>query len=225
LTIVAAILIAAGGIVSLAIRHKKSPDKHLEITNLNRQYEEMESTLVNAALSPVGLKQKMKADKKKAKKEAKAEKKAGKAAKSEDEVKPRKNLFVLDFHGDIRAHSVDNMREEISALLTVATENDEVLVRLESGGGTVHGYGLNRTWIRARRFPAAANPGPGNPINRFSRQDRRQRRLHDGLRGEQPHRRPIRHYWINRRARPASQPQSPAQKTRCGLRNAVCRGI
>jgi serine protease SohB len=34
------------------------------------------------------------------------------------------------------------LREEISAILPVAREADEVLVRLESGGGAVHGYGL-----------------------------------------------------------------------------------
>ena len=34
------------------------------------------------------------------------------------------------------------MREEITAILAVAMEGDEVLLRLETGGGMVHGYGL-----------------------------------------------------------------------------------
>ena len=92
-------------------------------------------------------------DKKKAKQEAKAEKKA---SKSGDEDKPRRKLFVLDFDGDMKASSVENMRQEISALLTIAGENDEVLVRLESGGGTVHGYGLGASQlqrIRDRNIP------------------------------------------------------------------------
>lgn len=51
-------------------------------------------------------------------------------------------LFVLDFHGSMDAHEVDALREEITAVLAVATPADEVLLRLESGGGVVHGYGL-----------------------------------------------------------------------------------
>jgi serine protease SohB len=54
----------------------------------------------------------------------------------------KKRIFVLDFDGDVRAQAVDTMREEISAILTVATEHDEVVLKLESGGGVVHGYGL-----------------------------------------------------------------------------------
>jgi len=54
----------------------------------------------------------------------------------------RKRLFVLDFDGDIQASGVAHLREEISAILTLAEPGDEVLVRLESGGGTIHGYGL-----------------------------------------------------------------------------------
>ncbi len=34
------------------------------------------------------------------------------------------------------------LREEVTAVLAVATAEDEVLLRLESGGGVVHGYGL-----------------------------------------------------------------------------------
>ena len=40
------------------------------------------------------------------------------------------------------------MREEITALLTVADKNDEVIMLLESGGGTVHGYGLAASQLR-----------------------------------------------------------------------------
>jgi len=153
LTLVAALLFAVASLATIAMRHKKTMDKHLEITNLNRQYEEMESTLESATLTEAGMKLKMKADKKKAKQEAKAEKKANKTG---DEDKPRRKLFVLDFDGDMKASSVENMRQEISALLTIAGENDEVLVRLESGGGTVHGYGLGASQlqrIRDRNIP------------------------------------------------------------------------
>lgn len=53
-----------------------------------------------------------------------------------------KNCFVLDFYGDIKATEVQQLREEISTLLTVAQAEDEVIVRLESSGGMVHAYGL-----------------------------------------------------------------------------------
>ena len=44
--------------------------------------------------------------------------------------------------GDIGATSVDALRDEITAILSVADSNDEVVVILESAGGTVQGYGL-----------------------------------------------------------------------------------
>ena len=53
-----------------------------------------------------------------------------------------KHTFVLDFYGDIKATEVQQLREEISTLLTVAKAGDEVIVRLESSGGMVHAYGL-----------------------------------------------------------------------------------
>ncbi|MFN6972140.1 MAG: protease SohB [Rheinheimera sp.] len=51
-------------------------------------------------------------------------------------------LFVVDFNGSMDAHEVAALREEMTAVIAVATKEDEVLVRLESGGGVVHGYGL-----------------------------------------------------------------------------------
>lgn len=51
-------------------------------------------------------------------------------------------LFVIDFDGDVEASAVDNLREEITAIISAAEPNDRVLVRLESPGGMVHAYGL-----------------------------------------------------------------------------------
>lgn len=62
--------------------------------------------------------------------------------------RPKKNkntlpsLFVIDFVGDIKASQVTALREEITAILSVAKSGDEVLVRLDSPGGSVNGYGL-----------------------------------------------------------------------------------
>lgn len=54
----------------------------------------------------------------------------------------RPRCFVCRFDGDLRASAVESLREEITAILAVATPADEIVVVLESGGGTVHGYGL-----------------------------------------------------------------------------------
>jgi serine protease SohB len=60
--------------------------------------------------------------------------------KGEGEASP--TVWVLDFHGDIRASGTGQLAEEVSAVLAVAGEGDEVVIRLESAGGLVHGYGL-----------------------------------------------------------------------------------
>jgi len=59
-----------------------------------------------------------------------------------DAVPTRKNLFVLDFPGDVQASQCAELREEITAILQNKREGDEVLMVLQSGGGTVTGYGL-----------------------------------------------------------------------------------
>src|SRR5690554_1238457 len=79
------------------------------------------------------------------KKKEKAEKKAGKTKKADVDT-PKESparIYVLDFDGDIKASDTDPLRRAISAVLSVANpETDEVVIRLESGGGLVHAYGL-----------------------------------------------------------------------------------
>lgn len=63
------------------------------------------------------------------------------------EAKVRKKndqkIYVLDFKGDVQASAVDTIREEITLILATAKAgHDRVVVRLESPGGMVHGYGL-----------------------------------------------------------------------------------
>jgi len=53
-----------------------------------------------------------------------------------------RNLFVTDFNGDVTASQVDFLREEVTAILRVAKPGDEALLILQTGGGTVTGYGL-----------------------------------------------------------------------------------
>lgn len=101
----------------------------LDVHKLNDKYDYYHRTLAQAVK-----------DKNELKLQLTQQKKEKKAQPKSKETKKR--TFVLNFHGDIRASRVAALCEEITALLTIANKNDEVLVRLESGGGAVHGYGL-----------------------------------------------------------------------------------
>jgi serine protease SohB len=130
ITIVAATLTIAGGLIALFYRSQLKPREHLEVKHLNRDYEAMANALQAAMLSKKEYKAKLKALKKQHK------------AEEHGETPRRRKLFVLNFQGDIRASAVAELREEITAVLTVATPEDEVVLRLESAGGIVHAYGL-----------------------------------------------------------------------------------
>lgn len=134
ITVVLAVLVVVGGVLIISMRSRPEGGEHIEIKHLNRKFEEMENVLQAAMLSKAALKKRTKEQKKRRKAEDKQEATA--------ETEKSKRLFVLDFHGDIRASAVSALREEISAVLTVARAEDEVLVRIESSGGLVHGYGL-----------------------------------------------------------------------------------
>ncbi len=80
------------------------------------------------------------AGKKYEKTERKERKRIEKAATEDSEQRQR--VVDLDFKGDSRASGVENLREEVSAVVSTATDNDEVVVRLENPGGAVHEHGL-----------------------------------------------------------------------------------
>lgn len=78
------------------------------------------------------------------------------SADDEFEQERKKRVFVLDFNGDVAATGTYFMRQEITAILTMATPKDEVVVRLESPGGMVHSYGFAASQlqrIRAKNIP------------------------------------------------------------------------
>ena len=87
-----------------------------------------------------------KAEKQRVKAEKAALKRSEKDSDAEETAAPR--VFVLNFEGDIEASAVSSLRQEVTAVLTVASGDDEVLVRLESAGGVVHGYGLAASQLR-----------------------------------------------------------------------------
>lgn len=133
-TIVVAVLAIAAGIITLTTHRRAATRDHIEINNLNGKYENMASALNAAILPKKQFKQRMKSLKKKYKAE---EKLTTSSAES-----PSRRVFVLNFDGDIRGTAVNSLREEVTAVLTVATPDDEVVVRLESPGGMVQAYGL-----------------------------------------------------------------------------------
>ena len=143
---VATIVVAIAIIISLAVgaslKGKQGGDKgHLEITPLNQQYEDMSEAMLIATMDESLQKAEEKKLHKAKKKQAKADKKAQKS-ESETDASATKRVFVLTFDGNISASAVSHLREEVTAVLTQAKANDEVLVKLESAGGMVHSYGL-----------------------------------------------------------------------------------
>ncbi len=139
ITLVVTVAIIAGILASLGQRGKKHEKGHIEVVSFNETIEAMTDTLAEVVVSTDARKAALKAEKKSHKAEQKAEKKA---LKSGGAPVVKKRVFVLDFHGDIRATAVGSFREEITTVLTQASSNDEVVVRLESGGGMVPSYGL-----------------------------------------------------------------------------------
>lgn len=57
-------------------------------------------------------------------------------------TKIKQSVYVIDFKGDMRATAVNQLRDEITALLSIMTPQDQVMIRLESPGGTIIDYGL-----------------------------------------------------------------------------------
>jgi len=128
-TVVVAIIVVLVVIASVRGRGRRSGGGQLHVTKLNDFYKGLRDRLEGSLLDKARLKALRKSQAKELKKD-----------KKQTEVKPR--VYVLDFDGDIKASATENMRHEITALLTLATEKDEVVLRLESGGGMVHSYGL-----------------------------------------------------------------------------------
>lgn len=146
-TVVVAIAIVAVLIVNLAQRKRQRGE--LRITNLSEQYKEMQEEVAVALLDDHQQKLWHKAQKKKSKLEAKAAKASAKQGVSASTGKPR--VYVLDFKGSMDAHEVSSLREEITAVVSIAKPEDQVLLRLESPGGVVHGYGLASSQLQRLR--------------------------------------------------------------------------
>jgi serine protease SohB len=104
------------------------PRSRLKVRDIGEKYDELTDTVAAAVLP---------------KAEVKARRTKRKAAAKERRAGSRRpRVFVLDFHGDLRASRVAGLREEITAILGLATGADEVVLRLQNPGGTINDQGL-----------------------------------------------------------------------------------
>ena len=136
LTALVALGLAIAGVASLLREARQMEPERLDVEPLNQRYERMREALAVEVLSEEAFK---------------GEQKARKKAAKERQAVRRKRLFVLDFDGDIAAAAVTELREEITAVLQIIEQGDEVLVKLESEGGMVHAYGLAASQLKRVR--------------------------------------------------------------------------
>ena len=106
----------------------------LSITNLSNKFEEMGNAVKGSVMNPKELK--------KFNKEISKDKKKKDKGKDKDKDNETDSVFVLNFKGDIQASEVEKLKQEVNAILLSDTECREVVIRVESGGGSAYAYGL-----------------------------------------------------------------------------------
>ena len=129
------IIISIGAVLSMVVSASQKTNRgedngEIEILPLNIDFEKTKNKLRIATVEE----SEKKIERKKIKKESKN--------KNAFDPKSKRRVYVVNFEGNIAASAVDNLREEITAILSVANKKDEIVVRLESSGGMVHSYGL-----------------------------------------------------------------------------------
>ena len=130
ITIVTAILLPILMIINSSKGKSVSEKGHLQIKNLSDQFENMGFAIQATLMAPKALKKFRKELHKKKKKEEK------------NPAKDQQSVFVLNFNGDIQASEVDKLKHEINAILVSDTKCKEVVLKVESGGGSAYAYGL-----------------------------------------------------------------------------------
>lgn len=127
ITLAVAILVVIAATAAILSKGKGRATGKLEIKNLNKKYADMAEQLQSEILPKKALKTFLKSQKE---------------AKKSAEAASRRRVFVINFVGDLKASAVENLREEVTAVLSVAKDSDEIVVCLESPGGIVPYYGL-----------------------------------------------------------------------------------
>ena len=120
-------------VVVIMASRRRGHAEGLVVEHLNRRFEDAADELKLAIEGKGRYKKVVKARHKERKREDKARAK-------DESGRPR--VFVFDFKGDLRASAAASLREEVSAILRVAKPGEQVLLRLENSGGTVHEHGF-----------------------------------------------------------------------------------
>ncbi len=129
--IVIAILIVLSNILAASLKGKDDSKPKVKFKNKSKEFKKRKQELDLVFL-----------DSKAAKKTKKMQVKEQKKIAKQNTTTALPKLFVLTFNGDIKASQAENLSNEITHILECAKPNDEVLVKLESPGGMVSGYGL-----------------------------------------------------------------------------------
>ncbi|GHC19909.1 protease [Kushneria pakistanensis] len=133
------VVVAIAVVLILMVRargQRQERSARLHVRNRGEYFRRHRETLEDATLKEGEREHNIKA-------RLKARKAEHKSARKQKQAGERqKTLWVLDFDGDLRASRVPAFTEEITSVLMAAKSGDEVLVRLQSGGGLVHAYGL-----------------------------------------------------------------------------------
>lgn len=134
-TVVVGALVVVFTVAGLAAQRalRRPPTGHIEVERLNDRLQDMGRAVTEAAMTPAAVRRQRKRD--------------AKARKRHQREEGGRRVFVLNFNGDLDASAVDALRREISAVVAAAEQDDEVVVRVESAGGTVHGYGLGASQL------------------------------------------------------------------------------
>ena len=145
-TIVIALLIIISSIAGMSSKSQMRGDRgRLSVQKVNDLIKDLRYALEANTMDPSHVK---KARKQEQKEESKRQKQITKELKkkpkqdSEEQQDQPKKAFVIQFDGDVKASALDNLRLEVTAVLTMAGKQDEVVICLESPGGMVHSYGL-----------------------------------------------------------------------------------
>ncbi len=146
-TLLIALVVVIRVVVRATARDPSPGEGTLRVRKLNREYQKLGDRIRSRILSKSERKALIKARKAELKAEDRGGDEPGTGDRGDDEAakkaaKKASRLYVLQFDGDVRASAVESLRQEITAVLAVAEPTDEVLLRLDSGGGLVHSYGL-----------------------------------------------------------------------------------
>ncbi len=117
----------------LFIFTKDKKEKYLNITNVNEKYTKLKIALYSEIYNKKLNKNLIKLTNQNLK---------------EFKQKTKKNLFIINFNGDITASDINKIKDIISLLILERKHINEILIKLTSSGGLVNNYGLAASSIK-----------------------------------------------------------------------------